>query len=328
VTIDDCGAAGTIFGCPAAGPSVIERLQTEDLEFPPPCRYYDPTIPVESLTVDDTMFTTECCDLISNCNDCNDLMEDNCWETASRWCKSPKYSDNILAFISDAQIYTCPLADADDLPYVNSYFYNNIKQGFSESDISTTEYLCNSDYYSLNNNSYTPANQYNCATLLTNVSETYLQSIGMPSNMVNRYKGSFCFCQEATIATTNNSASGTPTNDTFLWSLTNPNTPDDAVCSLLALRLCGGADIVKYNCAYRKLSGSYPCNIIMNDSSGNLCSGDDRFFHRGICYKLGNEVNESQCANNGGTWSEGQTGFPCWTSDTLNKIINGCYKPS
>jgi hypothetical protein len=343
VEINDCGSQAEVFGCAGANGAIYDTLYRKQVENAPEgypaCRFYGQTCQddVTQCSPNDFMFTDQCCNLISNCNDCNTFMENQCWFTASRWCNSPKYNNNSLAYVSDTQLFSCiqnfieaPNGDGqDDLFYVNNYFYENLDSGSSPFDPSAKEYLCNSDATAngLSNNTYTPTDQNDCSGLMVNISESYLQSVNMPSNMINRYKGSFCFCQ----AGSTGSASGTPTTDDYLYSLTNPDTPDNVVCSLLALRLCGGVDLVKYNCAYRKLTdGTFPCDIEMNDSSGNPCSNLNMLYYLGECYKLSTvEQTKTTCENAGGIWSAiDGSGFPCWTQDSLGKIIDGCYKIS
>lgn len=336
VSITECNSSGTIFGCPAAGPAITEKVNCLQENPPcagtfPSCRYYDPADP----TI--TMFDSQCCELISNCDDCNTVMEENCWQTASRWCNSPKYGGYILAFSTDypGQHYPCsnePFGAGGqgvggDETYNNATDYGlyNFNSFPGDEDFRSTVYLCNDNPFGgYTGNGYTPSNQRSCAGLISDISEDYLTGIGMPTNMVSRYKGSFCFCNPGSTG----SASGTITQNSFEYSLTNPNTPDSVVCEQLAFRLCAGVDVLKYDCAYRKIQGSFPCNIIMNSSTNTPCTGDDMVYYRSQCYQRSTlETTKIQCDSVGGIWSASDgTGVPCWTQEVLGKIIDGCYK--
>jgi hypothetical protein len=278
---------------------------------------------------------------------------DKCLYLASRWCRSPKYPQeaieawltsgipNIEDFdfgqysgVSGMVIgYEYGLNDpttidrrdlnpntgayetfnADNFPTNNALQFNSITEFVQSRPIITgsTWGICTPTNYGI---AFTSDNQFDCSSIMFNVTEDQLRSIGMTNtNMIDQYKGSFCACEGIILdgaqqtASFNNECKAyndgqillancvDPVLDTDyslgeLQSLLNqPSTQHQFICRYIGIALCGnvkllGGGLVKF----RGITYDAPCDLrdkaLFNASPGVTCYDSNDYAYLGQCY--------------------------------------------
>ena len=279
--------------------------------------------------------------------------QDKCLYLASRWCRSPKYpQEAIEAWLTSGEPnienfdfgqysgvsgmiigYEYGLNDpttidridlnpntgdvesfnADNFPANNALQFNSISEFQQSKPVTSgsTWGICTPTNYGI---AFTSDNQFDCSSIMFNITEDQLRSIGMTNtNMIDQYKGSFCACEgilkdeSEQVAYLNNECKAyndgqillancvDPVLDTHyslgeLQSVLNlPSTQHQFICRYIGIALCGNVKLLGGALAkFRGITYDAPCDLrdeaLFNGSPGVTCYDSNDYNYDGMCY--------------------------------------------